>query len=82
MCMYVEGQVLNVQAKTTSKGTSFRELQILVNHGRYQEILNVADFSGMTVEKGQQKIPVIGKPYSSKAGRIGINWHVNQNQGS
>lgn len=79
MCIELDGEILTIQDRKTSKGTAYKVLQVLVNHGKYQELLNVDDFSGTKKEVGKVKLPVFCGAYLSKSGRVGINWRVNQN---
>ena len=76
MCVLIKGELRKVIDAKTAKGKSYSRLSILVDHGRYEEIMKVDDFSGKDRKVGKVELPVIPSSYLAKSGSHGINWRV------
>ena len=76
MCIKIEGTLNRVAQAQTKTGKKYNRLSIFVNHGKFDEILRVDDFSGQTRKTGDCDIVAIPSSFLSKAGNHGINWRI------
>lgn len=76
MCVMIKGELRKVIDAKTAKGKVYNKLSVLVDHGRFEEILNVDDFSGKNRKVGQIELPVVPSSFLAKSGFHGINWKI------
>jgi len=76
MCVLVKGELRKIIDAKTAKGKSFRKLSVLVDHGRYEEIIKIDDFSDKKISIGDVELPVIPSSYLAKSGYHGINYKI------
>ena len=72
--IYVKGDLLKCFKSKTKNGNEVTILQVLANGGKAVRLIEVTDYDNQKWEKGEQNISVKLKPYSTKQGRLGINY--------
>jgi len=76
MSIIIKGELRKINDAKTTKGKAFRKLSVLVDHGRYEEIVKIDDFSDTKLSVGDVELPVIPSSYLAKSGYHGINYKM------
>jgi hypothetical protein len=76
MSIIVNGDLRKVIPAKTAKDKVYNRLSVLVDFGKYEDIIRIDDFSGVNRVPGACKLEVIPSSYVSKTGFHGINWKI------
>lgn len=79
MCVIIKGELRKIASTKTAKGKVFNRLSVLVDHGKFEEIIKIDDFSGENRSPGNTELIVIPSSYVAKSGFHGINWKITGN---